>query len=223
MKISIHKSWFPFFNKNLKLIDHILHSISQDDFLPDNKLIFRSFKYFDLKKTKLVFLGMDPYPGFSKENNKEIYYAEGLSFSVNPNIQKLPGSLKNIFKELENNYPDFKYENGSLKKWVKKENIMLLNTALTVKKGKPNSHTKYWEGFTDKVIQELDENSECLFLLMGNNAKKKAKLIKNKFRIVTCVHPSPLSAHRGFLGSEIFKKLNEKLKDNEIKEINWNL
>ena len=100
---------------------------------------------------------------------------------------------------------------------------MLLNTALTVKKGKPNSHTKYWKDFTDKVIKELDKNSNCLFLLMGNNAKQKINIIQNKDRIITCVHPSPLSAHRGFLGSKIFIKINQKLKENKIKEINWDL
>lgn len=91
------------------------------------------------------------YPGLSKEDGIKKYYAEGLSFSVNPDIKKLPGSLKNIFKELKDNYPDFTYKNGSLKKWIEDENIMLLNTALTVKKGKPIKNLFLMLWLSDKI------------------------------------------------------------------------
>lgn len=224
MKITVHRSWVKFFKKYRKNLKEIINSINFDKtILPDKKLIFRTFEYFDIKNTKLVILGQDPYPGSTKENGIIKYYAEGLSFSVNPEINKLPASLKNIFKELKNNYPDFTFQNGSLLKWIQNENIMLLNTALTVQEGKPNIHSKLWLDFTNKVIQELDKKSDCLFLLMGSNAIKKSEFISDKERIISCTHPSPLSAHRGFFGSNIFKIINKKLKEKSLKEINWNL
>lgn len=224
MKITVHRSWVKFFKKHKKDLKEIINSINFDKtILPDKKLIFRTFEYFDIKNTKLVILGQDPYPGSTKENGIIKYYAEGLSFSVNPEINKLPASLKNIFKELKNNYPDFTFQNGSLLKWIQNENIMLLNTALTVEEGKPNIHTKLWLDFTNKVILELDKKSNCLFLLMGSNAIKKSEFISDKERIISCIHPSPLSAHRGFFGSNIFKIINKKLKEKSLKEINWNL
>lgn len=223
MKIIVHKSWKKFFIKHKKELKNIINSIDlKKNVLPEKTLIFRTFEYFDIKDTKLVILGQDPYPGFSMEDGIKKYYAEGLSFSVNQDIKKLPGSLKNIFKELSNNYNDFTFKHGSLIKWIENEKIILLNTALTVEEGKPNSHTKLWTEFTDNVIIELNNKSKCLFLLMGSNAIKKSSLINND-RIISCIHPSPLSAHRGFFGSEIFKKINKKLLENNLEEINWNL
>jgi len=223
MEFNVHKKWNNFFEENEKILTEINNNIDYQNnvVLPKKEYIYKSFKYFSPSKCKLVILGQDPYPGSTKQNNKKIYYAEGLSFSVNKDIIKLPASLKNIFKELKNNYPDFTFKNGSLLNWVKKEKIMLLNTSLTVIEGKPNSHSKLWSNFTDKVIQKLDTESKCIFLLMGNNAKKKEKLIINKERILTCVHPSPLSATRGFFDSNIFINVNQKLKDYSIKEIKW--
>lgn len=221
MKLKLKPQWREFFLKHKKNIEKTLQTLDYQNktILPPKNQIFRAFEYFDLSDTKLLILGQDPYPG----HDGNFYYAEGLSFSVNPLVKKLPGSLKNIFKELKNCYSDFSYVNGSLINWMEKENIMLLNSSLTVEAGKPNSHASKWKDITDKVIQELDENSECLFLLMGGNAIDKSKLIKNKNRIITCVHPSPLSAHRGFFGSKVFLKVNQKLKELHKKEINWNL
>lgn len=221
MKFYIEQSWESFFDENKELLQKIIKSINfkNNNILPDKKYIFRTFKFFPLQECKLVILGQDPYPGYTLQDNQKIFYAEGLSFSCNPNIKKLPASLKNIFKELQNNYPNFKYKNGSLLNWAKNEKIMLLNSSLTVIEGKPNSHSKKWEEFTNKVIQKLDEESNCLFLLMGNNAKKKMSYIKNKDRIITCVHPSPLSAYNGFFKSNIFIEINNKLE----KKINWDL
>lgn len=222
MKFDVHKKWYRFFITNKKELQTIIKQIDfTKTILPDKKNIFKTFEFFSPEECKLCVVGQDPYPGYEKKT--ATYYAEGLSFSVNKNIKTLPGSLNNIFKELKNNYPDFNYKNGSLIKWVENEKIMLLNSSLTVQEGKPNIHSKLWISFTDKVIQELDKKSNCLFLFMGNNAKNKSSLIKNKDRIITCVHPSPLSAHRGFFGSKVFIKINEKLKENGLKEIHWNL
>jgi len=223
MRFEVNKDWYSFFLKNTKNLEKIIKEIDfkEKHILPEKDKIFRAFEYFSPNDCRLVILGQDPYPGCEKKTS--VYYAEGLSFSVNPDVKVLPGSLRNIFKELKNNYPDFKYKNGSLLKWVQNEKIMLLNSSLTVEEGKPNIHSKLWEDFTNKVIQELDKNSNCLFLLMGSNSKKKSNLITNKNRIVTCIHPSPLSAHRGFFASKIFLKINEKLEDMELPKINWNL
>jgi len=225
--ISKFKGWKKFFKENLEELNDILSKIEDEKednklkILPPENLIFRAFQYHDVKDIKLVILGQDPYPSgeYNKDKKETNYYAEGLSFSVNPKITKLPGSLKNIFTELKNCYPDFSYKNGSLEKWSLDEKILLLNTALTVVEGKPNSHSLLWKNFTDKIISYLNQESNCFFLLMGNNAKEKSHLIEDKNRIIYCVHPSPLSAHRGFLGSQIFLKINDKLTD----KINWNL
>lgn len=223
MKFTIHKDWYPFFKKHKIHLKDIFKTIDfKQNILPKKQHIFRTFEPFGPSKCKLCILGQDPYPGSTTHELQKIYYAEGLAFSINPHIKKLPGSLRNIFKELKENYKDFTFQNGSLIRWVEEENIMLLNTALTVIEGKPNSHSKKWTQFTDEVIKELDENSNCLFLLMGGNAKKKIKLIKNKDRIITCVHPSPLSAYNGFFGSKVFTKINEKLKQFNYTQINWN-
>jgi uracil-DNA glycosylase len=221
--ISKFTGWKKFFKQNIKELNDILEQIDFEDeenkVLPEFNFVFRAFQYHDIKDIKLVILGQDPYPSGDGKN----YYAEGLSFSVNPKITKLPASLKNIFTELKNCYPDFSYKNGSLEKWIKDEKILLINSALTVIEGKPNSHAKLWENLTDKIIAELDKNSNCLFLLLGNNAKNKSKFITYNDRIIYGVHPSPLSAHRGFFGSKIFLLVNQKLKESGMEEINWNL
>lgn len=237
---TMNKGWKDLFKHNIDFknkvkstLNIVLEEYDKEHILPEKENIFKCFNYFSPKDCKLVILGQDPYPGSEKirikdKNTKkfiiqENYYAEGLSFSVDPKVVKLPQSLKNIFKELKNNYDDFTFTNGSLEKWAKEEKILLLNTALTVQKGKANSHTKLWTSITDEIIKYLDNNSECIFLLMGGNAKKKEKIIKNKYRIITCVHPSPLSAYNGFFGSNVFKNINEMLKEQDIDEINWNL
>ena len=178
--------------------------------MPQKEYIFRTFKYFGPQDCKLCLLGQDPYPGSTIVNDEKVFFAEGLSFSINPDIKKYPGSLRNIYKESQNNYPDISISSDSLMRWVKEEHILLLNTALTVEERKPNIHSMLWKTFTDDVIKYLSENSECLFLLMGNNAKSKMELIDDKSRIITCVHPSPLSASRGFFNSKVFKNINKK-------------
>lgn len=147
----------------------------------------------------------------------------GLSFSVPPNV-KIPPSLVNIFKELQIEFPARGYEmtHGDLSIWATREGIFLLNAALTVRKASPLSHIKRWEAFTDDVIKYiLEGNPGCVFLLLGNYAKAKAKLITaangNANRVVMGVHPSPLSAHAGFFNSGIFQKVEATLGTS----INW--
>ena len=153
----------------------------------------------------------------------------GLAFSVPQNV-KIPPSLANIFKELKNEFPErgYNFTNGDLTKWTTNENIFLLNCALTVQKSKPLSHMKKWEAFTDEVIRYIaTHNKKCVFLLLGNYAKEKSKIIglengnnnDNDTRCVKGIHPSPLSANSiqkrtdgsigGFFNSGIFKKVEE--------------
>ena len=221
----INKDWIPFFQLHQEKLQLILDKTLINNIYPKRKHIFRIFKYLSPKDIKAVILGQDPYINFETIDGKEIPQAEGLSFSVPKSHRKIPPSLKNIFKEIENSYPNFKYKNGNLKKWVKNEKIFLLNSALTVIPGKSNSHQKYWEEFTDLVIQYIADNNEnIVFILMGNNAKLKYNLIKGKNHIIlTSVHPSPLSANKGFFGCQIFEKANKSLEKRNILPINWSL
>ena len=215
----INNGWIPFFEKNNTELTSILDCIDFDTIYPSKNDIFRSLFYFPPNEIKLVILGQDPY--ISSENG--IPQACGLSFSVPKIHKKIPPSLQNIFKEIKNSYPDYQIPgNGCLKRWVKKEKILLLNSALTVIKGKSNSHAKLWSNFTDNLIRFISENNDgTIFLLMGNFAINKEKLIDNKHKIFKIVHPSPLSAHRGFFGCNIFKKINDYLETKEIEIINW--
>jgi len=218
----IHSGWLSFIEDNKEELEEILSKIYFDDKIiyPNKKDIFRTLFYFDVKDTKLVILGQDPY---INEYN-DIPQAHGLSFSVPKSHKKIPPSLQNIFKEIKNCYPDYNIpKHGSLKRWVKKEKIVLLNSALTVVKGESNSHQHLWNGYTDKLIKFISNtNDKTIFLLMGNFAINKNKLIDtNKHKIFTCKHPSPLSAYSGFFGSNIFKNINDYLEECDKEKIRW--
>jgi uracil-DNA glycosylase len=198
----MHESWKPLFDKHKILINH------NDKIYPPKELVYRVFDM-DVKEIKILLLGQDPY---HKKGQ-----AHGLSFSVADNI-KIPPSLRNIFKELKLEFPERNYEflNGNLERWFNEEKIFLLNASLTVEESKPNSHAKIWNKFTDDVIKFIsDNNSNCIFLLLGNFAKEKRKFINNQDLIVEAPHPSPLA--QGFIGSNVFKQIEEKLNQN----INW--
>ena len=165
----------------------------------------------DVREIKVVLLGQDPYHGQGQ--------AHGLSFSV-PTGVKIPPSLRNIYKELQNEFPERNYNfvSGNLEQWFYREKIFLLNASLTVVKGTPGSHMKLWETFTNNVIEFISaQNPTCVFLLLGNFAKAKETYILNKERIIKGVHPSPLSAHNGFFNSNLFIKVEELLN----KKIDW--
>ena len=183
---------------------------------PPKDYIFNALKLTSFKDTKVVIVGQDPYHGVGE--------AHGLSFSVQDGI-KLPPSLKNIYKELEDDLgipPSLK---GDLTKWAK-EGVLMLNAVLTVEKDKPASHrNKGWELLTDYIIKVLNTKEEpVVFILWGNFAKEKAQLITNPNHfIVTSPHPSPFSARNGFFGSKPFSKTNNFLESKGIKKIDWNL
>ena len=180
---------------------------------PEYERIFDAFRYTDYDNVKVVILGQDPYHGDGE--------AHGLSFSVKEGI-KMPPSLRNIFKELESDV-GVKRTQTDLTDWAK-QGVLLLNSIMTVVKDTPLSHKdKGWENFTDNVIKKLGKREEpMVFILWGSYARSKKCLIENsKHMIIECVHPSPLSANRGFFGSKPFSKTNSFLKENGIKEINW--
>jgi uracil-DNA glycosylase len=208
----IHTSWEPLFEKHQELlakIDHILESSSGKPIYPPPNLRYRVFEM-DLAKIRVVLLGQDPYhqPG----------QAMGLSFSVPPGT-KVPPSLVNIFKEISANFPERGYlakpGSGDLTRWADEEGIFLLNASLSVEEGTPASHMKLWSAFTDDVIRYIaEQNSSCIFLLLGAFAATKAELLPapvQENRVCITSHPSPLGAHKGFLGSGIFKQVEEKL------------
>ena len=183
---------------------------------PPSQLIFNAFYLTPFDKVKVVILGQDPYHNIGQ--------AHGLAFSVPDNIQK-PPSLQNIFKELNEDLGIPIPANGNLEKWAK-EGVLLLNASLTVRAHNAASHAKIgWQRFTDAAIKALSEQKQNLvFLLWGNYAIAKENLIdSNKHLILKTVHPSPLSASRGFFGCKHFSKTNEYLIKNNITPIDWSL
>lgn len=181
---------------------------------PDMHNIFNALHLTSYGEAKVVILGQDPYHGVGQ--------AHGLSFSVQPGVAP-PPSLLNIFKELEGDLGCPQPNHGYLVHWAK-QGVLLLNTVLTVRQGEANSHRgKGWERFTDRVISVLNHREQpVIFMLWGKPAQEKQQLITAKQHLVLkSPHPSPLSAHRGFLGSRPFSKANIFLKSLGQKEIDW--
>ena len=199
-----------YFKNIINTVDNLY---KEKEIYPKKEDVFNAFKipYSDIK---VVILGQDPYHGEGE--------AHGYAFSC---LKKpIPPSLKNIYKEL---YSDLGIEkdmtNGDLTPWAN-QGVMLLNAGLTVEKDKPNSHKDLgWNKFTDVVISKLNEREDpIVFILWGNFAREKAKLITNpQHLVIESAHPSPFSARNGFFGSRPFSKTNEFLKKNNKKEINW--
>ncbi|MGI6119153.1 MAG: uracil-DNA glycosylase [Desulfosporosinus sp.] len=183
---------------------------------PNMHNIFNAFHYTAYQDIKVVILGQDPYHGPNQ--------AHGLCFSVQPGVA-IPPSLVNIFKELQSDLNCYIPNNGYLKKWAD-QGVFLLNTVLTVAAGQANSHRhKGWEKVTDQVINLLNERQDpIVFILWGNNAQAKTKLITNPDHyILKAPHPSPLSASRGFFGSRPFSKANNFLRSIGKAPIDWQI
>lgn len=176
--------------------------------------IYNALRYTSYQNTRVVILGQDPYHGFGQ--------AHGLCFSVKRGVP-FPPSLKNIFKELENELSIPSPECGELVGWAK-QGVLLLNTTLTVREGAPQSHKgRGWETLTDRIISLINEKREpVVFMLWGGNARAKRTLITNRSHLVLeCAHPSPLSAYAGFFGCNHFKIANDFLINNNLAPINW--
>lgn len=183
---------------------------------PPGKDIFNAFNHTPFDKVKVVILGQDPYHGLGQ--------AHGLSFSV-PRGVKAPPSLVNIFKEIERDLGLSRPTHGNLEKWAD-QGVLLLNATLTVEQSKAGSHQgKGWEQFTDAVIEQVNQQCDgIVFMLWGSYAQKKGAMIdRHRHLVLTAPHPSPLSAHRGFLGCGHFSKANEYLQENGQTPVDWSL
>jgi uracil-DNA glycosylase len=205
---NIHNSFKELFEKYEIEIDGLYEEKTPT--YPKKEDVFKVFEM-DVMDIKVVLLGQDPYHGPNQAN--------GLSFSVNDKI-KIPPSLLNIFKELKRTYPERNYDfkHGNLNRWFYEEKIFLLNSSLTVKQSNPGSHMDLWVNFTDDVITFIsDKNKNCIFLLLGKFAQSKDIFILNKENIVSAPHPSPMA--KGFIGSNVFKKIDKKLNY----EIDWKI
>lgn len=217
----MHSSWEEIFN-NYPKIDELNNMIKEIDEQRLTKTIYppkeQVFRVFDLplKDIKVVILGQDPY------HNPD--QACGLSFSVNDSVP-LPKSLINIYKELHDDLGIKPAKTGNLESWFK-QGVFLLNAVLTVEKNSPASHSKMgWENFTDYIIENISEKNEnVVFVLWGAYARSKSKLIDpSKHKIIESAHPSPLSAYRGFFGSNVFSQINSYLAENDRETINFEL
>lgn len=198
----------------LELREFLKFEYSSQKIYPQMDNIFNALKYTSFADTKVVIIGQDPYHGEDQ--------AHGLCFSVKKGVTP-PPSLKNIFKELQADIGKPIPTHGELTEWAK-QGVLLLNNVLTVREGQPTSHKgKGWEIFTDRVISELNKkDTPVVFLLWGAHAQKKAEIITNPLHYKLCsVHPSPLSASRGFFGCKHFSKTNALLTQNGLSPIEW--
>lgn len=200
----------------LKLLEWVKNEYRTKRIFPKKEDVFNALVFTSYENTKVVILGQDPYPNIGQ--------GMGLSFSVNVGVP-LPKSLQNIFKELQSDLGYTIPTHGSLQKWAE-QGVLLLNTSLTVEEAKPNSHqNKGWEVFTDKIISLVNEKADpVVFILWGNNARSKRQLITNPHHlIIESAHPSPLSASRGFFGTQPFSQTNNYLISKNRKPIDWQI
>jgi uracil-DNA glycosylase len=220
MNVKIEEGWKnlleeefskPYF---IDLVDFVKKEYSEQTVFPKGKEIFNAFEHCHFSKLKVVILGQDPYHGPGQ--------AHGLSFSVREGVP-FPPSLLNIFKEINRDLGQSMPANGDLCRWAD-QGVLLLNATLTVRAHLAGSHQKKgWEEFTDAVIRKIaTEKSNIVFMLWGAYAQKKAAFIDAKRHLkLHAPHPSPLSAHRGFLGCGHFSKANEYLRECGLEEIKW--
>ena len=206
------------FNKNYfkNLKQFLLEEKKQFAVYPEGKKIFSALNHTPVDRVKVVILGQDPYHGPGQAN--------GFCFSVNPGVA-LPPSLKNIFKELENDLGITPTSSGDLTPWAD-QGVLLLNATLTVRHATAGSHQKKgWEEFTDAIIDLLNaQNHRIIFLLWGRYAQMKAERISTeKHILLKAAHPSPFSAYNGFFGCKHFSKTNQLLAELKQQEINWKL
>ncbi|WP_407371156.1 uracil-DNA glycosylase [Carnobacterium sp.] len=222
MSVPVENDWLPILQEQTNTTSyHLLKEFLVQEYqetivYPKMHHIWQAFEWTPYNEVKVVILGQDPYHGPNQ--------AHGLSFSVLPTV-KIPPSLVNIYKELESDLGIAPVKHGYLESWAK-QGVLLLNTVLTVRKGQAHSHKgKGWETLTDAVIKKLsDRDQPIVFILWGNPSIKKRVLIdESKHVVLTSVHPSPLSAYRGFFGSKPFSKANEALIKFGEEPINWQL
>jgi len=224
MQTSIPNDWQEILKEEftkpywIHLIEKVTSAYQDNICYPPKNKIFNAFKYCPFEKLKVVIIGQDPYHGEGQAN--------GLCFSF-VGSQKLPPSLKNIYKEIQQDLEiDMPNDFGDLMDWSK-QGVLLLNSTLTVTKGIPNSHQKFkWNCFTDAVIEKISKQKKgVVFLLWGGFAQKKEKLVDlSKHKVLKATHPSPLGANKGgWFGGHHFSKTNEYLERTGKEKINWKL
>ena len=217
MKLSslLTEDWRSHLSSKIKDIDQIGVELTRradngEEILPNRSLVFRSLEL-PLSEINVVIVGQDPYP-----NRQD---ACGLAFSVLPRTSGLPGSLMNIQKEIMTDIGSTTTADGDLSRWMN-YGVLLLNRVLTVKAGESASHSKLgWQAVTEEIVRICAANG-AIGILWGNSAKDLANLF-SKDNLITGVHPSPLSAHRGFLGSKPFSRANEMLRKAGRSEVIW--
>jgi uracil-DNA glycosylase len=200
--------------RHIELQRFIAHERLESTVFPPAQNVYAALELTSFESTKVVILGQDPYHGNGQ--------AHGLSFSVRSNTP-IPPSLRNIFKELFTDVAIQREQNGDLTGWAR-QGVLLLNTTLTVREGEPGSHQERgWQHITDTVISALNEKpTRVVFVLWGAHACAKKTLITQTHHVVIeSVHPSPLSAHRGFFGSRPFSRINSALEEAGLSPINW--
>ncbi len=218
---SIPSSWTSCLLPCRDKLNEISNTLLTKEFLPAKENIWRALELTPPSSIKVVILGQDPYPTIGN--------AHGLAFSVLSDVRPIPASLKNIYKELVSDIGFTAPNHGNLEEWAKR-GVLLLNTVLTVEAGAPQSHTKIgWEEVTDQIIRSIAaQNKNIIFVLWGKSAQVKKKLLglyldKNGHRVLESAHPSPLSASKGFFGSNPFSKINEWLKEMNKEPIDWQI
>ncbi len=220
MNVKIEDSWKEVlqdeFSKEyfIELTSKVREAYLSKTVFPSPELVFNAFDLCPFDQVKVVILGQDPYHGPGQ--------AHGLSFSV-PDGVRTPPSLQNIYKEIRDDLGKDIPTSGNLERWAK-QGVLLLNATLTVEMAQANSHQAFgWEKFTDAVIKAIsDQKEHVVFMLWGSYARSKSALIDwEKHSILEAPHPSPLSAHRGFLGCKHFSQANSYLKEQGLGEIAW--
>lgn len=220
MDVQIEESWKQILSTEFEkdyfrqLTDFVRNEYRSTTVYPPGKLIFNAFNLCPFEQVKVVIIGQDPYHGPGQ--------AHGLCFSVNDNVP-FPPSLRNIFKEIQDDLGKPIPESGNLTRWAK-QGVLLLNATLTVRAHQAGSHQRRgWEEFTDAAIRALAEQREHLvFILWGAYAQKKGAFInRSRHLVLTSVHPSPLSAHNGFFGNRHFSRANEYLQQHGQTPIEW--
>ncbi len=220
MDVQIENSWKELLEDEFEkeyfknLTDFVRQEYKTHTIYPPGKDIFKAFDLCPVDNVKVVIIGQDPYHGKGQ--------AHGLCFSVKDGV-KIPPSLRNIYKELNDDIGKPIPETGNIEHWAK-QGVLMLNAALTVRAGNAGSHQgKGWETFTDAVIEKISNKKENLvFLLWGAYAQRKGQVINpEKHFILKSAHPSPFSAYNGFFGNKHFSKTNEFLKSKGLEEIKW--
>jgi len=206
----VHPEWLVALSGVVPTIEEIERGLKGREFQPPAQQVMRAFER-PLSQVRVVIFGQDPYPTPG--------HATGLSFSVSKNLKVLPQSLQNIFTELSNDIGCSVPLHGDLSTWAD-QGVALINRVLTVPNGASNGHVNVgWQKVTDEVARILGER-DVVAILWGNNAQQLAHFFRNDW-VITSVHPSPLSAHRGFFGSRPFSKANAILRNNALEEVDW--